>query len=64
MNDICHTSNILNMIVFADDTTVFYSHKKLSVLTNVINSELKEICNWFNAIKLSQTEMHVFIREM
>ena len=25
MNDICRTSNILSFILFADDTTVFYS---------------------------------------
>ena len=27
MNDICHTSKLLNTILFADDTTCFYSHK-------------------------------------
>ncbi len=53
MNDICHISNILNTILFADDTTVFYSHKNLSFLSNVVNEELKVVCDWFKANKLS-----------
>ena len=53
MNDICHTSNLLNTILFADDTTVFYSHKNVSELCNTLNNELKEVCNWFKANKLS-----------
>ena len=50
MNDICYTSKLLNTILFADDTTVFYSHKKLPVLCDIMNNELKEICNWFRQI--------------
>jgi len=43
MNDICHTSKLLNTILFADDTTVFYSHKNISTLSDTMNSELKEV---------------------
>ncbi len=32
MNDICQTSNLLKIILFADDTTIFYSHENTSVL--------------------------------
>jgi len=53
MNDICHTSKVLNTILFADDTTVFYSHKNISTLSDTMNSELKEVSNWFKANKLS-----------
>ena len=53
MNEIYYTSKLLKNILFADDTTVFYSHKNLSVLCNVMNNELKEVCNWFKANKLS-----------
>ena len=53
MNDICYTSKLLNTILFADDTTVFYSHKNLPVLCDIMNNELKEVCNWFKANKLS-----------
>ena len=53
MNDIYYTSKLLNTILFADDTTVFYSHKNLPVLCDIMNNELKEVCNWFKANKLS-----------
>ena len=53
MNDICHTSSILKTILFADDTTCFYSHKNVNILCETVNKELKEICNWFKANKLS-----------
>ena len=52
MNDICYTSKLLNTILLAD-TTVFYSHKNLPVLCDIGNNELKEVCNWFMANKLS-----------
>ena len=53
MNDICHTSKLLNFILFADDTTVFYSNSNLNTLYDTINTELKEVCNWFKCNKLS-----------
>jgi hypothetical protein len=53
MNDICNTSSLLNTILFADDTTVFYSHKDMHILCTTLNDELKEVCNWFKANKLS-----------
>ena len=33
MNDICHTSKLLNFILFADDTTIFYSNSNLDTLS-------------------------------
>ena len=53
MNDICYTSKLLKTILFADDTTCFYSHKDVKTLCETVNSELKEVCNWFKANKLS-----------
>lgn len=53
MNDICNTSKVLNTILFADDTTIFYSHENLSVLCDTVNNELDEVSNWFKANKLS-----------
>ena len=53
MNDISLTSKLLSFILFADDTTVFYSHDDFSELCNVVNRELCEIDNWFKANKLS-----------
>ena len=53
MNDICFTSKLLSYILFADDTTVFYSNSNLDSLYDTVNCELKEVCNWFKCNKLS-----------
>ena len=53
VNYIIYTSNVLDFIFFADDTTILYSHKDISSKTNTINEELKEVSNWFKANKLS-----------
>ncbi len=53
MNDISNTSQLLNTVLFADDTTVFYSHKDTPVLCRRINTEIQEVSNWFKANKLS-----------
>ena len=47
------TSNVLDFILFADDTTILYSHKDLSSKIDVVNEELEEVSNWFKANKLS-----------
>ena len=44
---------ILDFILFADDTTIPYSHKDLSSKINVVNEALEEVSNWFKANKLS-----------
>ena len=38
--------------MFADDTTILYSHKDISKIDEV-NKELQEVTNWFKANKLS-----------
>ena len=53
MNDISYSSGLLKTILFADYTTCFYSHKDVQTLCNIVNNELKEVCNWFKANKLS-----------
>ena len=53
MNDICKTSKLLSFILFADDTTVYYSNKNNKTLCNTVNNELKEVVNWFKCNKLS-----------
>ncbi len=39
-------------ITFADDSTVYYSNKKLSKLFETVNQDLGELSKWFNANKL------------
>ena len=53
VNDITNTSNVLEFILFADDTTILYSHPNIDNQINCINEELKEVSNWFKANKLS-----------
>ena len=54
VNDIIYTSNVLDFVLFADDTIIFYTLIRIKVAkTNTINEELKEVSNWFKANKLS-----------
>ena len=43
INDLCNVSKVLEMILFADDTNIFYSHTDASYLMEVVNLELKKI---------------------
>ena len=53
MNDITTTTSLLDVISFADDTTLLYSHPDIPSKINLINNELRETSNWFKANKLS-----------
>ena len=43
----------MDLVLFADDTNVFFSHNDLSILTNMINVEMAKLSEWFKANKLS-----------
>ena len=51
MNDITKSSNLLNFILFADDTNIFHSH--INTLVETLNNELKKVSLWFKCNKLS-----------
>jgi endonuclease/exonuclease/phosphatase family metal-dependent hydrolase len=53
INDIVKSSNILRMLLFADDTTLFHSDKNFVNLINTTNVELDKLAVWFRANKLS-----------
>ena len=53
INDIVNTTSLLELILFADDTTLLFSHQDIASQNDIINNELQEICNWFQANKLS-----------
>ncbi len=53
INDIANCSSTLTFYLFADDTTIFYSHKNIRELENTINRELIHVTNWLIANKLS-----------
>ena len=52
-NDLPSASNLLNTIMFADDTNLFFEHKDISFLFSTVNRELQNINEWFISNKLS-----------
>ena len=53
INDISYVSNVLNLIMFADDTNLFLSDSSLERLCGNANAELAKIYTWFKLNKLS-----------
>ena len=53
INDICRVSNVLNLILFADDTNLFRTGSDLSILCNEMSTEMNKLYTWFNVNKLS-----------
>ena len=43
INELCSVSKVLELILFADDTNIFYSHTEASYLMEVVNLELEKI---------------------
>ena len=48
-----NASNLLFLILFADDTNVFMSHKDPNCLLDMLNLEMDKLSIWFKANKLS-----------
>ena len=53
INDISNVSQMLYMLLFADDTSALLSGSNLSILENCINVELDKVVKWLNCNKLS-----------
>ena len=53
INDISNCSPLLTFYLFADDTTIFLSHKSLKTLESTLNTELINVSHWLIANKLS-----------
>ena len=53
INDIVLSSDILKFILFADDTTIFYSTKVNNNTEKILNTELNKVNNWLSCNKLS-----------
>ena len=53
MNDIYFVSDKADIILFADDTNIFFKHKSADLLYDTASIELSKICNWFSANRLS-----------
>ena len=53
MNDIFYASELLFNVLYADDTSIFLSHKDLQTLVQSMNNEMKHISQWLKANKLT-----------
>lgn len=53
INDICNVSNVLKLILFADDTSALASGKNIHDLCHKITEELSKLKKWFILNKLS-----------
>ena len=53
INDIVLSSEVFKFTLFADDTSLFYSHKNKTEAVIIINQELAKISEWLAANKLS-----------
>ena len=55
INDLpaCSRSKELEFILFADDTSIFFEHSDLDVLTSHLNDQLNNVSIWLEANKLS-----------
>ena len=53
INDLCQISNILETVLYADDTSLFLSGSNIDDMITSMNSELKKLITWLNANKLT-----------
>ena len=53
VNDLKNASNLLDPIMYADDTNLFLTHKDISYLFEMANLQLERINQWFISNKLS-----------
>ena len=48
-----HAQRCCQLFYFADDTNLFFSHKNLDSVHEILNCELRKIATWISANKLS-----------
>ena len=53
INDLTQRTSILNPILFADDTNLFYQSKNLNSEIDKINTALKNVFSWCSENKLT-----------
>ena len=53
VNDMYQCSNKLKFYFFADDTNILYADKNLKTLEVIVNTELRNFCDWLTSNKLS-----------
>ena len=55
-------SNILDPIMFASDTNLFYCYQGINTLFTTVNEELEKVRDWFKVNKLSLNIKKLSIR--
>ena len=65
INDICNVSNMLDFILYADDTNVFlYKRENIDMMCEIVSVELDKSSTWFALNKLasniSKTNFMIF----
>ena len=53
INDLQNASELVELLLFADDTSIFYSHSNPNTLEFVLNNVIKNIEVWLRCNKLS-----------
>ena len=53
INDIPNSSSKLSFCLFADDTNMLFADNNLRSLEATVNNELKNVCDWLTANKLT-----------
>ena len=53
INDLANVSEQFYCILFADDTNIMFSHKKIDSLYELVNREMQKVSTWFKTNKLS-----------
>ena len=53
INDLFNVSDVLDFILFADDTNIFFSHNDMKFLSEIIYNELAKLTQLFLGNKLS-----------
>ena len=51
INDLPLSSKFLSLL-FADDTTLLYTHENLNTLTTIVNEEFQKVCEFFRINKM------------
>ena len=52
VNDLQYASNLLDLIMFSDDTNLSYAEENIKKLFDIVNIELQKISRWFISNKL------------
>ena len=53
VNDLKNASSVLDPIMFADDTNLFYTDSSIQKIFSAMNEELASINQWLSSNKLS-----------